>query len=89
MTGAYLQDTHQHLEPLYQMWKDGELKDGNPRGTAFVTARVAEAAAQLRDLVTAAWNASGKMAVGYPGVAAADVEAGKAGDAYDLLYGKH
>jgi len=29
------------------------------------------------------------MVVGYPGVSAAEVEAGKAGDAYDLLYGKH
>lgn len=43
----------------------------------------------MRDMVTAAWNASGKMVVGYPGVAVADVEAGKAGDAYDLLYGGH
>jgi hypothetical protein len=29
------------------------------------------------------------MVVGYPGATAADVEAGKAGDAYDLLYGKY
>ena len=71
------------------MRKDGKLKDGNPEGVAFVTARVAEGAAQLRDLVRDAWNASGKMTVGYPGVSAVDVEAGKAGDAYDLLYGKH
>ena len=87
--GAYLAKTHQYVEPVYQMWKDGELMDGNPKGTAFVTARVADGAAELRDMVTWAWNASGKMVVGYPGVSAADVEAGKAGDAYDLLYGKH
>jgi hypothetical protein len=88
-TAAYLLNTHQYVETVYQMWKDGELKDGNAKGVAFVTARVADGAAELRDLVTYAWNASGKMVVGYPGVAAADVEAGKAGDAYDLLYGKH
>jgi hypothetical protein len=87
--GAYLMDTHQYVEPVYEMWKAGELRDGNPKGVAFVAARVADGAAELRDLVTFAWNASGKMTVGYPGVAAADVEAGKAGDAYDLLYGKH
>jgi hypothetical protein len=89
MTAAYLADTHRYVEPVYQMWKDGALKDGDPKGVAFVTARVADGAAELRDLVTAAWNASGRMVVGYPGVSAADVEAGKAGDAYDLLYGKH
>jgi hypothetical protein len=52
-----------------------------------MTARIAEGAAELRDLVVAAWNASPRMAVGYPGVPAADVETGKAGDAYELLYG--
>jgi hypothetical protein len=89
VAAAYLANTHQYVEPVYQMWKDGELKDGDPKGAAFVTARVADGAAELRDLVSYAWNASGKMVVGYPGVSAADVEAGKAGDAYDLLYGKH
>jgi hypothetical protein len=89
MAGAYLMNTHQYVETVYQMWKAGELKDGDPTGKAFVTARVADGAAELRDLIVTAWNASGKMTVGYPGVAAADVEAGKAGDAYDLLYGGH
>jgi len=55
--GAYLANTHQYVEPVYQMWKDGELMDGNPKGTAFVTARVADGAAELRDMVTWAWNA--------------------------------
>jgi hypothetical protein len=50
---------------------------------------VADGAAELRDMVTAAWNASGKMTVGYPEIALADLEAGKAGDGYDLLYGAH
>ena len=88
-TGGYLLNTSQYVETVYQMWGAGDLQDGNPKGTAFVTARVADGAAELRDLVVWAWNASGKMVVGYPGVAAADVEAGKAGDAYDLLYGGH
>ena len=89
MTGAYLADEHQYVEPLYQLEKAGGFKDGDPRGTAFITARLAEGAAELRDLVVDAWNASGKMTVGYPGTAAADVESGKAGDAYELLYGGH
>ena len=88
-TGAYLNRTRQDVETVYQMWGSGELKDGNPKGIAFVTTRVADGAAELRDMVTWAWNASGKMVVGYPGVSVTDVEAGMAGDAYDLLYGKH
>jgi hypothetical protein len=87
MTGAYLVNEAQHVEPLYQLEKDGGFKDGDPRGIGFITARLSEGAAELRDLVIDAWNASGKMVVGYPGVSAADVEAGKAGDAYALLYG--
>jgi hypothetical protein len=87
ITGAYLVDEAQYMEPLYRLEKDGGFKDGDPRGVAFMSQRIAEGASQLRDLTAAAWNASRKMIVGYPGVVAADVEAGKAGDAYDLLYG--
>ncbi len=87
MTGAYLASEAQFVIPMYALEKAGGFKDGDTRGPAFMTARLAEAASELRDLVVDAWNASGKMIVGYPGVPAADVEAGKAGDAYDLLYG--
>ena len=89
MTGAYLVNEHQYLEPTYQLWGEGGFKDGDARGIAFITARLAEASAELRDLVTDAWNASGKMVVGYPGSSAADVEAGKGGDPYALLFGSH
>jgi len=89
MVGAYLVNTAKYVEPTYQLWKDGGLKDGDPRGVSFVTARISDGAAELRDLITDAWNASGKATVGYPAVSAADVEAGKAGDAYELLYGNH
>jgi hypothetical protein len=87
MTGAYLVNEAQYVDPLYQLEKDGGFKDGDARGIAFITARLSEGASELRDLVVDAWNASGQMTVGYPGTAASAVEAGKAGDAYDLLYG--
>jgi hypothetical protein len=87
MTGTYLVNEAQYLEPLFQLEKAGGFKDGDPRGVLFVTSRLAEGASELRDLVVDAWNASGRMTVGYPGTPTADVEAGKAGDAYDLLYG--
>ncbi len=67
LTGAYILNTHQYVETVYQMWKDGELKDGNAKGTAFVTARVADGAAEVRDLVTYAWNASGQDGRWVPG----------------------
>jgi hypothetical protein len=86
-TGAYLVTESKNMIPMYELEKAGGFKDGDPRGPAFMTERIAEGAAELRDLVVDAWNASGKMTVGYPGAPAADVEAGKAGDAYDLLYG--
>jgi len=87
MTGVYLVHEAQYMLPLYQLEKDGGFKDGDPRGVAFMTLRIAEGAAELRDMTVAAWNASGRMIVGYPGMPVADVEAGRAGDAYDLLYG--
>jgi hypothetical protein len=86
-TGAYLVNEAQYVVPLYELEKAGGFKDGDPRGVAFMTDRIAEAASELRDLVVDAWNASDRMVVGYPGAPAADIEAGKAGDAYDLLYG--
>jgi hypothetical protein len=87
MAGAYLVHEAQFMQPLYQLEKDGGFKDGDPRGVAFMTARIAEGAAELRDLVVDAWDASGQITVGYPGMTASAVEAGKAGDAYDLLFG--
>jgi hypothetical protein len=87
MTGDYLVAESKHMIPMYQLEKDGGFKDGDARGVDFMTLRLAEGAAELRDLVVDAWNASGKMTVGYPGATAADIEAGKAGDAYDLLFG--
>ena len=88
MTGAYLVNTYQYIDPFYDIEKEGGFKGADPRGAAFMTARIADGAAEMRDLVVAAWNASGKMIVGDPdAIPAEDVEAGKAGDAYVLLYG--
>ena len=88
LTAAYLLDTFKDVEAYYQVEKAGGFKDGDPRGIAFMTGHIARGAAEMRDLLAAAWNASGKMTVGYPNaMAAQDVEAGKAGDAYVLLYG--
>ncbi len=86
-TGQYIQSSAVLVEPFYALEKAGGFKDGDARGPAFLTARLAAGASQLRDLVIEAWSASGRMGVGYPAMRAEEVEAGKAGDAYDLLYG--
>ncbi len=75
---AYLGRTGGYVEPLYQMWGDGQFASGDPRAVAFTAARVAAGAAELRDLIVLAWRASDSIQVGYPLVAVADVEAGKA-----------
>jgi hypothetical protein len=87
-TAAYLARAYQQVEPLYQLEKAGGFVDGDARGIAFNSARLAEGASEVRDLVVSAWNASDGMNVGYPVQPLADVLAGKAGDGYDLLYGK-
>jgi hypothetical protein len=86
-TGQYLSASWKLVEPFYQLEKAGGFNEGDPRGAAFMTVRLAVAASELRDMVVDAWSSSGRMGVGYPAVSASDVEAGKAGDAYDLLYG--
>jgi hypothetical protein len=83
----YMVDSAHYVEPMYQLEKDGGFKDGDPRGPAFMAERLAAAASQMRDMALDAWNASERMGVGYPAIPAADVEAGWAGDAYNLLYG--
>ena len=70
----YLAVTAAKMEPLYQLWGEGAFKGADPRGKAFAVERVAAAAAELRDLVTQAWQASGAMTVGYPAVSARSVE---------------
>ena len=75
---AYLAKTGSYVEPLYQMWGEGEFTNGDPRAAAFTAARVGAGAAELRDLIVLAWRASDSIQVGFPLVAVKDVEAGTA-----------
>ena len=85
-TSDYLQHTASQVVPLYQLEKQGGFMGSDPRGVEFVTIQVAAGAAQLRDLIVAAWNASASGTVGYPPTPVGQIEAGQA-DAYTLLYG--
>lgn len=83
---AYLTDTGKQVIPFYEMEKAGGLAQGDPRGTAFATARMAVGASELRDVIVEAWRASLNSKVGWRPVAVADVLSGKV-DPYPSLYG--
>lgn len=82
----YLTATNKLVVPLYELEKAGGLAQGDPRGAAFATERLAAGVAELRDLVAEAWAASATRKVGWRPVAVQDVVDGKV-DPYPALYG--
>jgi len=78
-TQGYLTATAALVPATYALDKAGAFDMPTPQSKAFVAARLAEGAAQLRDMVTDAWAAAGAATVGYHQKASvADLEAGKA-----------
>lgn len=73
----YLLKSRDQVIPLYEMEKAGGMKPGNPLGGAFATARLAEGASELRDLIVEAWRASATANVGWKPIAVQDVLSGK------------
>jgi hypothetical protein len=86
-TAAYLRETLVETTPFYRLEKAGGFAEGDARGPAFATARIAAGAAELRDLTVQAWRASANASVGWPAVKVAEVEAGSV-DPWDSLVGK-
>ena len=77
-TIAYLTTTSTEVEPLYAMWGAGDFTRADAKAVAFTNARVAAGAAELRDMVVAAWRASDDASVGYkPEVTVKAAEAGQ------------
>jgi len=75
--GAYLEAGAANVVPLYTLEKRGDFASGSPAAVDLVDARLADGAAELRDLVVEAWDASGSMKVGYPaGTTPAEAENG-------------
>jgi hypothetical protein len=62
---------------LYRLEKDGAFANGNARGIAFATTRLATGATALRDMVAQAWRKSDVSVIGKPGVNVLDIETGK------------
>jgi hypothetical protein len=87
-TVDYLSTTVTFVEPLYKLEKEGGLNAADPRAKAFVDARLAAGATQLRDMVVQAWNASATGKIGYrPEITVDDIVSGRA-DPWNDLYGK-
>ena len=85
-TAAYLLETLAGVTPFYRLEKAGAFVDGDPRGIAFATERLAAGAAVLRDWTVLAWLDSADERVGWPAVSVAEVEAGTA-DPWDAMVG--
>ena len=86
-TARYLARTQSTVAPYFILQNAGGFAAGDRRGVAFVKDRVAAGAAQLRDMVVAAWAASAQASVGYPPITV-DQVVNHGLDPYDALYGE-
>jgi hypothetical protein len=76
--GAYLRATASHVVRLYELEKHGDFESGSAAAVDFTNARLADGAAELRDLITLAWVDSANVKVGYPhSVTPAEVDSGQ------------
>lgn len=76
----YLEETLAQVIPTYQIALDtgkDNYQTAKPTEVAFVTARLAAGAAELRDEIVDAWHQSESIGVGSPLVSVADILAGK------------
>ena len=66
-TAAYLTTTMRTIPTVYTLWGQGAFAgpQGTPAGRAFAAARLAAAAAELRDLTVRAWKDSLGVSLGY------------------------
>jgi hypothetical protein len=85
-TRALLLASLRQVEPLYALEKEGGFTNGDRRGIAFTTARLAAGAAALRDMIVDAWLDSEDAMVGSPPVRVRDIETGKVIATRDLFY---
>jgi hypothetical protein len=76
-TVTYLLESLGKVIPLYRLEKSGAFENGNTPGQKFVVYRLVAGAAEIRDMVLAAWRCSDTGVVGYPPVSVNEVEDGK------------
>ena len=76
--GAYLTATNAHVGQLYTIANAGGFRNATPEAVAFTTARVADGARELRNLVVEAYENSLYAKVGTPATSVQDVLNGRA-----------
>jgi hypothetical protein len=86
-TAQYLSATAAEVVPFYRLEKAGAFAGATQQGKAFAATRVAAGAAEMRDMIVAAWRASEDAKVGFPPISVSDAEAGKV-DALGPLRGE-
>jgi hypothetical protein len=74
---TYMRTSLAGVPRVYALEAAGGIDGASPDATAFVNARLAAGATELRDLVADAWNQSEEKKIGYPPVAVSDLESGK------------
>jgi len=84
---AFLKATLAQVTPLYVFEKAGGFAESDARGAAFVTARLAAGASELRDLFVLAWRDSADDSIGWPTVKVNEVETGTA-DPWLAMHGE-
>jgi hypothetical protein len=75
-TGAYLTATQSFVVPLFKLEQGHAFEGADPVGKAFVAARIAAGATELRDMAVDAWHDSDNVKLGYPPLSVKDIEAG-------------
>ncbi|HEY4940354.1 MAG TPA: hypothetical protein VII56_02920 [Rhizomicrobium sp.] len=85
-TADYLVASQAFVVPLFRLEKAHAFDGNSPDGKAFVAARLAAGASELRDMALDAWHASADVRLGYPPLSVKDIEAGTV-DALAMMQG--
>jgi len=75
--GEYLTASNAEVPQLYAIERRGGFRKDSPEAVAFATARVADGARELRDLIVEAYDNSLYSSVGYPEMSVQDVLGGR------------
>jgi len=75
--GLFLRASNDEEPQLYAIARRGGFAHASPDAVAFATARLADGARELRDLIVLAWDDSVHESVGYPAMRLTDILSGK------------
>ncbi len=83
-TANYLIATNKQVVPFYQLINSHPLSLESREVSQFAISRLAAGAAELRDLIMAAWQCSLDMTVGFPPVSVEDIESGHTNPIHEM-----